>query len=204
MQIRLFENDLPREVLENKGSSVAIDTETMGLLPHRDRLCLVQLCFDGDECFLVQTKDYSKANNLRALLLDASVLKIFHYARFDMMMLYQYLGVMSRPVFCTKIASKLSRTYTSAHSLKALCLELLGIELSKEETCSDWGAAELSQKQKEYAANDVLYLHALKAKLTEMLKREQRLELAKSCFKFLPTRVLFDLMIDSDWDVFEH
>lgn len=203
MQIVLYKDDIPYDIL-TKVNSVAVDTETMGLMPHRDRLCLVQLSAGDGVCYLVRTWDYDQAYNLKKLLDNQNILKIFHYARFDMMMLFKYLGVMPKNVYCTKIASKLVRTYTNAHSLKVLCNDLLGIELSKEETCTDWGAIDLSDKQKEYAANDVLYLHRIKAELDVMLEREGRTAVAGQCFNFLQTRVFFDLVCGGDYDIFSH
>lgn len=202
--IFFYKNDLPDEFLQAMKTSVAIDTETMGLMPYRDRLCLAQFSLGDGNAHLVQFNDYSKTKNIRRLLSDAKILKIFHYARFDMMMLYKYFGVMPKNVYCTKIASKLSRTYAQKHSLLDLCKEVLDIEISKEQTCTDWGSENLTEEQKEYAANDVLYLHRLKEKLDEMLKREGRLELAKSCFNFLDTRIQLDLMAGENYDIFAH
>lgn len=202
--IYLYKDDLPDDFMKLVKISVAIDTETMGLMPHRDRLCLAQFSLGDDDAYLVQFFDYSKAHNVRTLIADSGILKIFHYARFDMMVLYKYLGVMSKNVYCTKIASKLSRTYASKHGLLDLCKEILGIEISKEQTCTDWGSAHLSDEQKEYAANDVLYLHQLKEKLDEMLNREGRFELAQSCFNFLETRAKLDLMAGENYDIFAH
>ena len=201
--VYLHVNDLPDEFLQDVGS-VAVDTEAMGLLPHRDRLCLAQFSLGDGNAHLVQFSDYSEACNVKRILADPSVLKIFHYARFDIMMLYQYLGVMTKSIYCTKIASKLVRTYTSKHSLLELCKELLNVEISKEQTCTDWGAGQLSEDQKQYAANDVLYLHKLKEKLDTMLSREGRTALAQSCFNFLETRVKLDLMAGETYDVFSH
>lgn len=203
MQVFFHKNDIPSDVLTNI-SSVAIDTETMGLLPHRDRLCLVQLSSGDNICHLVQTQDYQQANNLCNLLSNERTLKIFHYARFDITMLYKYLGVMTKNLYCTKIASKLVRTYTNAHSLKTLCLELLGIEISKEATCTDWGNLTLTDQQKTYASADVLYLHKIKEKLDVMLEREKRADIAQKCFDFLETRAFFDLTCGSDYDIFSH
>ncbi len=202
--IFLYENDLPNSFMELLHSSVAIDTETMGLLPHRDRLCLAQFSLGNGDAYLVQFTDYSQANNIRNILSDTKILKIFHYARFDMMMLFKYIGIMPKNVYCTKIASKLSRTYAQKHGLLDLCKELLDIEISKEQTCTDWGNRKLSDEQKEYAANDVLYLHRLKEKLDDMLLREGRVELAQSCFNFLETRAKIDLMTGEDYDIFSH
>ena len=178
--IKLHKNDLPAGLAF--GSSVAIDTETMGLRPHRDRLCVVQLSGGDGNAHLVQFdgKDWS-APNLKALLADPAVLKIFHFARFDVAVLVHHLGVITAPVYCTKIASKLARTYTDRHGLKDLCGELLGVELSKQQQSSDWGAEKLTDQQRHYAASDVLYLHALKAKLDAMLAREDRQAYAQAC-----------------------
>src|SRR6185312_3675994 len=182
---------------------VAIDTETLGLKPHRDRLCLVQLSGGDGNAHLVQLdgKDWS-APRLKALLADPSILKIFHFGRFDMGVLAYHLDVMPEPIYCTKIASKLARTYTDRHGLKDLCNELLGIELSKQQQSSDWGTEKLSDQQKHYAASDVLHLHALKAKLDTMLKRENRAGMAEASFRFLPIRVGLDLAGFEDDDIF--
>lgn len=201
--IYTFCNDLPDSFIQNI-TSVAIDTETMGLLPYRDRLCLAQFSKGDGDAYLVEFNNYDLAKNIKYLLADNQILKIFHYARFDIMMLYKYLEVMTQNIFCTKIASKLVRTYTSKHSLLNLCKDLLNIEISKEETCTDWGVKELTTEQKEYAANDVLYLHRIKEKLDEMLIRENRVELANSCFEFLKTRVILDLLTNEQYDIFAH
>lgn len=203
MTIHLHQGDLPAEV--SFGASVAIDTETMGLNPHRDRLCLVQLSAGDGVSHLVQfAPGRYAAPNLRALLIDPKVLKIFHFGRFDIAVLAHYLGAVAAPVYCTKIASKLARTFTDKHGLKDLCRELLGIELSKQQQTSDWGAATLTEEQKRYAASDVLHLHALKGKLDEMLQRENRQQLALACFSFLPTRAFLDLLGYENTDIFEH
>ena len=187
------------------GSSVAVDTETLGLNPHRDRLCLVQLSAGDGRAHLVQIDRRNfDAPNLKALLADRSVTKIFHYARFDVAVLSKFLGVEVGPIYCTKIASKLTRTYTDRHGLKDLCRELLGIDLSKQQQSSDWGADELSETQLQYAASDVLYLHQLKAKLDDMLKREGRTDYAAACFRFLPTRAALDLAGWAEEDIFAH
>jgi ribonuclease D len=201
--IDLHKNDLPATAVF-KGE-VAIDTETMGLNPHRDRLCVVQLCGGDDQAHLVQFDgtDWS-APRLKALLTDRAVLKIFHFARFDLATLEHHLGVMSGPVYCTKVASKLARTYTDRHGLKDLCAELLGIELSKQQQSSDWGAAKLSDQQKHYAALDVLHLHALKSKLDAMLLREGRTAQAEACFRFLAVRAGLDLAGFEAMDIFAH
>ena len=203
MSIHLHRGDLPNDVVFS--GSVAIDTEAMGLHPHRDRLCLVQLSAGDGVCHLVQfAPGQYDAPNLRALLADPAVLKLFHFARFDVALLQHYLSVLTRPVYCTKIASKLTRTFTDRHGLKDLCKELLGVEVSKQQQSSDWGAEELSDEQLRYAASDVLHLHALRTRLDEMLAREGRRELAAECFAFLPTRALLDLAGWAEQDIFEH
>jgi ribonuclease D len=203
VSIHLHRGDLPSGL--DFGASVAIDTETMGLDPHRDRLCLAQLSAGDGVCHLVQfaARRYD-APNLKALLTDPKLLKLFHFGRFDIAMLYQYLGVLTQPVYCTKIASRLVRTFTDRHGLKDLAKELIGVELSKQQQSSDWGAAELTDEQQRYAASDVLHLHALKAKLDIMLAREGRTALAQTCFDFLPTRALLDLGGWGTEDVFAH
>jgi ribonuclease D len=203
--IHLHQGDLPANV--SFGTSVAIDTETMGLNPLRDRLCLAQLSGGDGVSHLVQFAPGPypyNAPNLRALLADPKVLKIFHFGRFDIAVLAHYLGAVPSPVYCTKIASKLVRTFTDKHGLKDLCRELLGIELSKQQQSSDWGAPTLTEEKKRYAASDVLHLHALKAKLDEMLVREKRQQLAAACFGFLPTRAFLDLVGYENADIFEH
>jgi len=200
--VELYKGDLPPGRFAAK--SIAVDTETLGLNPHRDRLCLVQLSDGNGTAALVQIDREGEAPELKRLLADESVLKIFHYARFDVAVLKHYLGVSTAPVYCTKIASKLARTYTDRHGLKDLCRELLGIELSKQQQSSDWGAAELSSDQRNYAASDVLYLHALKERLDGMLEREGREHLARACFSFLPTRAELDLEGWADMDIFAH
>jgi ribonuclease D len=200
--VELYQGDLPPGRFS--GSSVAIDTETMGLDPYRDRLCLVQLSEGDGRAVLVQLSGNYDAPELKRLLADESVLKIFHFGRFDMAVLKHYLGVMPRPVYCTKVASKLARTFTDRHGLKDLCRELLGIELSKQQQSSDWGAPELTPEQLVYAASDVLHLHALRAKLDAMLRREGREGLARACFEFLPTRAELDLRGWSEIDPFAH
>jgi len=200
--IELHQGDLPQGRFTAR--SIAIDTETLGLNPYRDRLCLVQLS-DGDgRAALVQFTGRYDAPELKRLLTDGSVLKIFHFGRFDMAVLKHYFGVMPKPVYCTKIASKLARTFTDRHGLKDLCKELLGIELSKQQQSSDWGAPELTPEQLNYAASDVLHLHALREKLDAMLKREGRDGLARACFEFLPTRAELDLRGWSEIDPFAH
>lgn len=201
--IKLHKGDLPAGVKFPNG--VAIDTETQGLNPQRDRLCLVQLSAGDGTAHLVQLEagNYA-APNLKALLSDKGALKIFHFARFDLAVLEKYLGVMCDPVFCTKIASKLVRTYTDRHGLKDLCNELLGIELSKQQQSSDWAARELSESQLAYAAADVLHLHKIKARLDDMLAREGRTQLAAAAFGFLPTRARLDLAGFGEDDIFSH
>jgi ribonuclease D len=207
MTIRLHRGDLPD--LSRYTGAVAIDTETMGLNPDRDRLCLVQLSPGDGSADLVQIPPHpqdasSFAPNLKRLLADSRLLKIFHFARFDLGMLYKTLGVMPEPVYCTKIASRLARTYTDKHGLKDLVREVLGHDLSKQQQLSDWGAAELSDAQLSYAASDVLYLHALKERLDAMLARESRDALAAACFRFLPDRVRLDLAGFAAEDIFAH
>ena len=203
MKIKLHKNDLP-DGLE-LGPIVAIDSETLGLNPFRDRLCLVQLSAGDGVCHAVQFEpgQYA-APNLRRLLGDPNVLKLFHFARFDMTMFRHWLGVVTAPVYCTKIASKLVRTYTDKHGLKDLVKELLAVDLSKEQQSSDWGAKELSERQLAYAANDVAYLHRLKESLDAMLARENRTSLAQACFAFLPARVELDLAGWPETDIFAH
>ena len=204
-KIELHRGDLPANVIF--GDSVAIDTETLGLSPHRDRLCLVQLSAGDGPAHLVQlAKDeYATASNLQALLTDPGVLKIFHYARFDLAVIARYLGVMPSPVYCTKIVSKLVRTYTDRHGLKDVVRELVGVDLSKAQQTSDWGSATLTDAQKDYAASDVLYLHKLKDALETILVRENRMDLAQRCFDFLPTRAELDLLgWDEPNDLFHH
>jgi len=202
-KIHLHKGDLPEGV--TFGTSVAIDSETLGLNPHRDRLCVVQLSAGDGTAHLVQFdgRDYS-APRLKALLSDDRVLKIFHFARFDVAVLSKYLGVTVTPVYCTKIASKLVRTYTDRHGLKDITSELLGIELSKQQQSSDWGAATLTPQQMAYAASDVLHLHALKSRLDAMLAREGRTDFAKAAFEFLPVRAKLDLAGYQDMDIFAH
>lgn len=200
--IKLHKGDLPAGV--TFGASVAVDTETLGLNPHRDRLCLVQLSAGDGSAHLVQIDAANTATNLKALLTNPKVLKIFHFARFDMATLEKHLGVMTEPVYCTKIVSKLVRTYTDRHGLKDLSGELLGIEMSKQQQSSDWGASELTQQQLAYAASDVLHLHAIKAKLDAMLDREDRRAHAEAAFRFLPTRARLDLAGFGEDDIFAH
>jgi ribonuclease D len=203
MKIKLHKGDLPNGL--NLGPLVAIDSETLGLNPMRDRLCLVQLSSGDGVCHAVQfaAGEYA-APNLNKMLTDPDVTKLFHFARFDVAMFQRYLGVTTAPIYCTKIASKLVRTYTDKHGLKDLVKELLGVDLSKEQQSSDWGAPELTEKQLAYAANDVAYLHRLKDVLDTMLAREHRTELAKACFEFLPSRAKLDLAGWDGIDIFAH
>lgn len=201
--ITLHKGDLPKG-LPLKGS-LAVDTEAMGLNNLRDRLCLVQLCDEAGEVHLVQfARGVYDAPNLSALLSDPARTKLFHFARFDVAILKHYLGVRTAPVYCTKIASRLVRTYTDRHGFKEICRELLGVDISKYQQSSDWGADTLTPEQHEYAANDVIHLHALKAKLDVMLEREGRTALAKECFAFLPARAELDLAGWPETDIFAH
>lgn len=203
MTIRLHRGDLPD--LSRYTSSVAIDTETMGLNPYRDRLCVVQLSNGDGTADVVQIPlGHTDAPNLKKLLADPGIVKIFHFARFDLAALYKGLGAMPSPVYCTKIASRLSRTYTDRHGLKDLVRELLAVDLSKQQQSSDWGADQLSDAQLAYAASDVLHLHALRDRLNVMLAREGRTELAQACFDFLPTRAKLDLSGWEEQDIFAH
>lgn len=203
MTIRLHRGDLPDDY--DAGDSVAIDTETLGLNPHRDRLCVVQLSRGDGSAEVVQiAAGQTSAPNLTRLLADPKVTKLFHFARFDVAVLYKAFGVMAEPLYCTKIASKLSRTYTDRHGLKDLVRELLSVDLSKQQQSSDWAAETLSEAQLAYAASDVLYLHALRQKLDVMLARESRAEVAATCFGFVPTRARLDLMGWPEQDIFSH
>ncbi len=203
MTIRFHRGDLPDGF--EAGTSVAIDTETLGLNPHRDRLCVVQLSRGDGSADVVQiVKGAARPENLLRLLQDPAILKLFHYARFDIAVLRQAFGVVTGPVYCTKIASKLARTYTDRHGLKDLVRELLGIELSKQQQSSDWGAETLSEAQLTYAASDVLHLHALQQRLEIMLAREGRTDLARACFQFLPYRAELDLAGWPETDIFAH
>ena len=203
MAIRLHRGDLPN--LSNYGREVAIDTETMGLDPHRDRLCVVQLSpGDGSADVIQIPQNATEAPNLVRLLTDPGVTKIFHYARFDVAVLQQRFGVVTGPIYCTKIASRLVRTYTDRHGLKELARELLNVDLSKQQQSSDWGNEKLTDAQLDYAASDVLYLHDLKRHLDRMLKRENRMDLAQSCFDFVKTRCALDLMGWQETDIFAH
>lgn len=205
MAVHFHEEDLPPGVLAGTGA-IAIDTETMGLITPRDRLCVVQLSDGSGNEHLVRFNPGSSydAPNLKALLADNSRLKLYHFARFDLAALYHYLGVMAGPVFCTKIASRLTRTYTDRHGLKNLVEELLGESLSKQQQSSDWGGPVLSDAQRDYAASDVRFLHRLQAELTLRLEREGRMHLAQACFDFLPTRALLDLAGWPEADIFAH
>jgi ribonuclease D len=207
MTVRQHRGDLPD--LTRYTDAVAIDTETMGLNPHRDRLCVVQLSNGDGSADVVQIpqghgKAAEDAPNLKALLANPKITKIFHFARFDLAALYNALGVMPTPVYCTKIASRLSRTYTDRHGLKDLSREVLGVELSKQQQSSDWGSQTLSEAQLAYAASDVLHLHALRERLDAMLAREGRTELARACFEFLPSRAKLDLQGWEAEDIFAH
>lgn len=203
MTVYLHEGDLPEDL--DLGPEVAVDSETMGLRFRRDPLCVVQLSAgDGDAHVVRLNRPSYDCPNLKRLMADGKVLKIFHFGRFDIGMVELHLGVETRPVYCTKIASKLARTYTDRHGLKDVARELAGIDLSKAQQSSDWGAAELSQAQLEYAASDVLHLHVIKAKLDEMLVREGRMALAQACFDFLPVRARLDLAGWDEMDIFAH
>jgi ribonuclease D len=203
MKIKLHKGDLPAGL--DLGPLVAIDSETLGLNPFRDRLCLVQLSAGDGVCHAVQfAPGVFDAPNLKKMLADPAVTKLFHFARFDVAMFRRYLGVVTAPIYCTKIASKLVRTYTDKHGLKDLVKELLSVDLSKEQQSSDWGAPTLSEKQLAYAANDVAYLHRLKDVLDTMLAREHRTALAQACFDFLPSRAELDLAGWEDVDIFAH
>lgn len=203
MTYQLHHGDLPEGLLF--GDAVAIDTEAMGLNPHRDRLCVIQLSRGDGDAHLVQfAAGAYDAPNLRRLVSDPAILKLFHFARFDVAMIYHYLGVMPQPVYCTKIASRLARTFTDRHGLRDLCKDVLGVELKKEQQSSDWGAGSLTDEQLRYAASDVLHLHALRTRLDEMLAREGRTELAQRCFDFLPVRAVLDLAGWAEQDIFAH
>ncbi len=203
MTTRFHRGDLPADY--EPGTAIAIDTETLGLNPHRDRLCVVQISKgDGDADVVQILKDGPRPENLIRALGDESVLKIFHYARFDLAVLFHAFAVMPRPVYCTKVASRLTRTYTDRHGLKDLTRELLAVDLSKQQQSSDWGADTLTQAQIDYAASDVLHLHALKGRLDRMLERENRTGIAQNCFAFLPTRAQLDLLGWAETDIFAH
>ena len=206
MAIHFHEEDLPLDDLFAPGAAIAIDTEAMGLLPGRDRLCLVQLSDGKGDEHLVRFSpgsDYA-APNLKALLADPTRLKLFHFARFDIAIMRAYLGVMATPLYCTRTASRLVRTYTDRHGLKELVKELLGQDISKQQQTSDWGAPEINDAQRDYAASDVRYLHALRAELDRRLTREGRADLAQACFDFLPARALLDLAGWPETDIFAH
>jgi ribonuclease D len=204
MPVTLHKGDLPDDLVF--GDIVAIDTETMGLDPHRDRLCLVQLSGGDGDAHLVQFSvgETYAAPNLARLLSNSRVLKLFHYGRFDIAMLFKHLGVLTTPVYCTKIASKLVRTYTDRHGLRDLCMQLLGVEISKQQQTSDWGAAILTSEQVSYAASDVLYLHQLKKVLDGLIEREGRRDIAEACFSFLPVRARLDLLGWAEQEIFAH
>lgn len=205
--IYLYENDLPNTLPDNLNleGDLAIDTETMGLNPHRDRLCLVQISNGDGNAHLVQLKDKKfDCPNLKKLLSNTKTEKLFHYARFDIAIIRHYLGVECSPIFCTKIASKLARTNTDRHGLRNLLKDLLDVDLDKQQQCTDWGAENITEAQQKYAANDVLYLHKARNILTDRLKRDGRLDLAKECFSFLPTRASLDLAGWDDHDIFSH
>ncbi len=202
MAITLHKGDLPDGLIF--GDIVAIDSETMGLDPHRDRLCLVQLSRGDGDAHLVQFGHGYDAPNLIRLLADPGVTKLFHFGRFDIAMFYKYLGVLAAPVYCTKIASKLTRTYTDRHGLRDLCRELLGVEISKQQQTSDWGAPDLTEEQLAYAASDVLYLHRLKQIFDGLIDREGRRDIADACFRFLPMRARLDLLGWNNEEIFAH
>ena len=205
MSVHFHEEDLPSDVIFAEGP-IAIDTEAMGLMPGRDRLCLVQISDGKGDEHLVRFgpgSDYS-APVLKALLTDPARLKLYHFARFDLAIMRAYLGVMAEPAYCTRTASRLVRTYTDRHGLKELVKEMLSTDISKQQQTSDWGAPEINDAQRDYAASDVRFLHALKAKLDERLVREKRVELAQACFDFLPARALLDLAGWSEQDIFAH
>jgi ribonuclease D len=203
MTVRFHKGDLPADT--RFSGAVAVDTETLGLQPHRDRLCVVQLSAGDGTADVVQiAAGQAHAPQLESLLADVRITKIFHFARFDMAILFKTFGIMASPVYCTKIASKLTRTYTDRHGLKDLVREFVGTELSKQQQSSDWGAEVLSEAQLAYAASDVLYLHAIRTKLDFMLAREGRIQLAKGCFAFLSTRVRLDLLGWADTDILAH
>ena len=201
--IKLYKNDLPKNI--NFNESIAVDSETMGLNINNDRLCLIQISDADGNSYLVQfSKNCYDAPNLKKILNNENILKIFHYARFDVAIIKKYLGIICEPIYCTKIASKLARTFTDRHGLKDLCKELLKIDLNKQNQTSDWGNDNLTENQLEYAASDVVYLHEIKNKLDKIIKREGKQHLAKACFKFLSTRAEFDLLGWQDKDIFEH
>ncbi len=203
MDIHLHHGDLPDDI--DFGDSVAVDTETMGLNPVRDRLCLVQLSAGDGQCHLVKFDGRTfDAPNLVNLMNDPDVTKLFHFGRFDVAMIWVYLEVLTRPVYCTKLASRLVRTFSSQHSLRNLCKDLLNVDLSKQQQLTDWGADELTKDQMEYAASDVLYLHKLREHLDTLLEREGRMELAQACFDFIPHRAVLDIAGWPEEDIFAH
>lgn len=202
MAIFHYDHDLPASFIPSE--MIAVDCEAMGLNHFRDRLCLIQLSNGDGNAHLVQFHSTYEAPNLKKVLTDPDVIKIFHFARFDVALLQQYLGVLTFPLYCTKIASKLVRTFSDRHGLRDLCKDLLNIEISKQQQSSDWGAEKLTEAQQHYAANDVLHLHALKTQLDKMLLREGRAELAKACFDFLPARAYLDLAGWAEEDIFQH
>ncbi|WP_170438565.1 ribonuclease D [Ruegeria arenilitoris] len=203
MANHLYKNDLPDGL--DLGPIVAIDCETMGLNPHRDRLCVIQMSGGDGDCHIVQVeKGQISAPNLSAMLENPDVLKLFHFGRFDIAAMYHAFGALAAPVYCTKIASRLVRTYTDRHGLKNLCQELLGVDISKQQQMSDWGAETLTEAQLDYAASDVLYLHRLRDALNARLAREGRTEMAQACFDFLPMRARLDLAGWPETDIFEH
>ena len=203
MAIHIHNNDLPKDL--DLGTSIAIDTETMGLNPHRDRLCLVQLSSgDGDAHLVKITHPHVDAPHLKALLADPDRAKLFHFARFDVAVIEHNIGPIGGDIYCTKIASKLARTYTDRHGLRDLCRELLRVDISKQQQASDWGKDNLTEEQADYAAGDVLYLHQIRAHLDTMLEREGRSHLAKACFTFIRTRTALDLSGFADQDIFHH
>lgn len=201
--IHVYKGDIP-DSLKLEGD-LAIDTEAMGLNNRRDRLCVVQISNGDGEAYLVQfERGKYEAPNLKKLLADTSTTKLFHFARFDVAILHAYLGILPQPIYCTKIASRLARTYTDRHGYKELCRELLGVDISKQQQSSDWGSPELSEDQQKYAASDVLHLHALRDRLNEMLVREGRMQLAQAAFNFLPARAMLDHYGWQDQDIFAH
>ena len=202
MGVFFYKGDLPKDI--DFPDTIAVDTETMGLNLYRDRLCLVQIGDGNGNAYLVQIIEGKEPKNLKKLMTNPKVLKIFQSARFDLAKMLHDLGIVCAPVYCTKIAHKLARPSAQSHGLKAICKELLGVELEKEQQQSDWGVEELSEEQMKYAANDVLYLHALKEKLDALLAREKRADLAHACFNFLPTRAALDLQGFNEPDIFEH
>lgn len=200
--IHVHQGDLPRSVVFKE--SVAVDTETMGLVPNRDRLCVVQLSDGSGVCHLVQIRKNQEPTYLNELLTDSNLLKIFHFARFDIATIYQSLGILTQPIYCTKVASRLTRNFSPRHGLKNLISDLLGIEISKQQRSSDWGADVLTKEQQSYAATDVLYLHKLKEILDGLLEREGRGHLAQACFEFLPTVAQIDLLGYQDLELLRH